>query len=180
MVSDIDSSAYSGGSNPPIVVNAPPPPTTAHAASGSTGTGSGRCASLFMQPPKPPTPYTRRKKRTAAPSGSARRLRVLKPGSVARGEHSLQPGTCSESSLRQCSHAHSGNRTGAFTARARRFNHWGSTHHSHKKHRARIPTQRHPTMCATKQQRSASDSLTMTDPLESVCVCERVVTPVSS
>ena len=42
MVSDIDSSAYSGGSNPPIVVNAPPPPTTAHAASGSTGTGSGR------------------------------------------------------------------------------------------------------------------------------------------
>ena len=63
MVSDIDSSAYSGGSNPPIVVNAPPPPTTAHAASESTGTGSGRCASLFQAnpPPKPPTPYTRPK-----------------------------------------------------------------------------------------------------------------------
>ena len=166
MVSDIDSSTYSGGSNPPIVVNAPPPPTTAHAASGSTGTGSGRCASLLQA--TPPNPY--RKKRTTAPSGSARRLRVLKPGSVARGAHSLQPGTCSESSLRQCSHAHSGNRTGAFTARARRFNRWGSTHHSHKKHHARIPTQRHPTMCATKRQRNASDSLTMTGPLESVCV----------
>ena len=128
------------------------------------------CVCVCVQPPKPPTPYTRRKKRTTAPSGSARRLRVLKPGSVGRGAHSLQPGTCSESSLRQCSHAHSGNRTGAFTARARRFNRWGSTHHSHKKHRARIPTQRHPTMCATRQQRNASDSLTMTDPLESVCV----------
>ena len=121
-------------------------------------------------PPKPPAPYTRRKKRTTAPSGSARRLRVLKPGSVARGAHSLQPGTCSESSLRQCSHAHSGNRTGAFTARARRFNRWSSTHHSHEKHHARIPTQRHPTMCAKKRQRNASDSLTMTGPLESVCV----------
>ena len=57
MVSDIDSSAYSGGSNPPIVVNAPPPPTTAHAASGSTGTGSGRCTSLFQAtPPQTPDP----------------------------------------------------------------------------------------------------------------------------
>ena len=133
MVSDIDSSAYSGGSNPPIVVNAPPPPTTAHAASESTGTGSGRCASLFQATPPNPRPPTRApQKRTTAPSGSARRLRVLNPGSVARGAHSLQPGSCSESSLRQCSHAHSGNRTGAFTARAQRFNRWGTTHHSKK------------------------------------------------
>ena len=120
MVNDIDSSAYSGGSIPPVVVNAPSPPTTAHAATGSTGTGIGRCASLFFIHTPPPNPPTRAaKKRTTAPSSSARRLRVLKPGSVGMGAHSLQQGTCRESSLRQCSHAHSGNRTGAFTARAR-------------------------------------------------------------
>ena len=63
MVSDIDSSAYSGGSIPPVVVNAPPPPTTAHAATGSTGTGSGRCASLFFHSHTPPQPpYTGHKK----------------------------------------------------------------------------------------------------------------------
>ena len=80
MVSDIDSSAYSGGSNPPIVVNAPPPPTTAHAASESTGTGSGRCASLFQAtPPKPPTPYTRPTKTHHRPLRQRAPLARLEP-----------------------------------------------------------------------------------------------------
>ena len=73
MVSDIDSSAYSGGSNPPIVVNAPPPPTTAHAASESTGTGSGRCASLFQAtPPQTPDPLHAPHKNAPPPPPAAR------------------------------------------------------------------------------------------------------------